>query len=193
MAIALRWREWLDDAEDWAQGRSWLWRAPLVLYLAIAGWRHLRSEEYSSFLFGGVTFGIHELGHVVFHPFGEFMGFAGGSIAQILAPIAAALTLLYWQKDGDPQRDYFGAAVAIAWLSFSLWNLATYVGDARDQFLPLLGLSAEPQHDWHYLLGRLGLLESDATLASILRLAALALWLLSLAFSGWLLKKMAEE
>ena len=183
----------MDDAADWASGRWWLPRLPLLAYLAYAFWHHFRDPDYSSFLFGAVTFGVHELGHVVFSPFGEFLGFAGGSIAQFLAPLAAGLGFLFWQREGEPQRDYFAFAVAGSWLSFSLYNLATYIGDARRQLLPLLGLSSDPQHDWAYLLGHLGLLQHDLKIAGMVRLAAFASGVLSLLFGAWLLKKMASS
>lgn len=184
-------RDFRDDAADWAQGRWWAPRLLLLLYLAYAAFQHFRDPEFSTFLFGGVTFGIHELGHVIFSPLGEFLGIAGGSLAQVLAPILAGVTFLYWQRDGEPQRDYFALAVSGFWLSFSLHNLALYVGDARRQLLPLLGLSSDPLHDWAYLLGRLGLLTYDLRIAGLIRLAAIVISLAALLFAAWLLKRMA--
>ena len=183
----------LADAAAWARGRMWIPRAPLLLYLLVAGVRHLKDPEYQTLLFGGVTFGIHELGHVLFSPLGEFMSFAGGTITQLLAPLAAGAVLVLWRKDGEPQRDWFGASVALCWLSFSLFNVATYVGDARDQYLELLGLSPEPQHDWAYLLGALGLLEADHALAFLARVLAFACWAASLTFGAWLLNCMRRS
>lgn len=186
-------RDFLDDAADWAPGRWWAPRLLLLFYLAYVALQHFRDPEYSSFLFGGATFGVHELGHVVFSPLGEFMGIAGGSLAQILAPILAGIGFLYWQRDGEPQRDYFAVGVAAFWLSFSLHNLSLYVGDARHQDLPLLGLSSDPIHDWAYLLGHFGMLEQDARIAGLIRLAAIGISLASLAYSAWLLKRMATD
>ena len=45
-----------------------------------------------------------QLGHLVFAPFGLWMSVAGGSIAQILLPIAAGALMFHY-------RDYFGAAI----------------------------------------------------------------------------------
>lgn len=191
MSVASIARHVADDARAWASGRAWIWRAPILLYLVVAGVRHLRDPEYGSLLFGGVTFGVHELGHVVFSPFGELLGIAGGSVAQVLAPIAAGAVLLLWRRDGEPQRDWFGASVALAWLAFSLFNLATYVGDAQDQYLELVGLGPEPQHDWHYLLDALGLLGADHALAFAIRVVAFACWASSIAFGAWLLWTMS--
>ena len=174
----------LSDAADWCRGRSWIWRAPLLLYLAYVGVRHLGDPFYGS-LFAGITFGIHELGHLLLSWAGRFLAIAGGSLAQIAAPAAAGL-LLY------RQRDYFGVTVAGAWLAFSLFNLATYVGDARRQELPLIGFTEDPVHDWNALLSMFGILSWDSALAFLTRAAAFLLWSASLAFGTWLCWTMAR-
>ena len=174
----------LRDAAAWCEGRSWIWRAILLAYLAWAGFRHLRDPYYGS-LFAGITLGVHELGHLLFAFAGRFVAIAGGSVAQLAAPAAAGALL--WR-----QRDYFGLSVAGAWEAFSLWNLATYVGDARARELPLVSLSAEPVHDWNYLLGRLGLLAWDRALAGAIRAAAFLLWAAALAWGAWLCQTMAR-
>jgi hypothetical protein len=173
------WGRKRNDARDWATGRLWWPRALLLLYLAFAGWRHLTDPDYGS-IFSGITLAIHELGHVLFGPFGEWLGVAGGSITQLAAPAAAAW-LLY------RQRDYFGAAVGGAWLSMSLSNLAVYVADARAEALPLYSLGGgDVIHDWHYLLGSVHLLAHDAQIASLVRVLAFAALALSVWLGAWL-------
>jgi hypothetical protein len=167
-----------DDAAAWSAGRSWIWRSALLACLAWIGVRHLRDPFYSS-LFGGITLGIHELGHLLFGWAVQFLAILGGSLAQVATPAAAAW-LLY------RQRDYFGVAVGAAWESFSLWNLATYVGDARARELPLVGLVPDPIHDWNWLLGKLGILTWDRSLAFLIRLGAFSIWIASLAVGAWL-------
>jgi hypothetical protein len=106
-------------------------------------------------------------------------------LAQLLAPAAAGLLLLR-------QRDYFGLAVAGAWLSFSLSELSIYIGDARAQQLDLLGLTSDPLHDWHYLLLRMGLLKFDGTIAFATRGLGFAILVGSVALGIWLLVAMAR-
>ena len=60
------------EAAEWARGRNWLVRAPLVLWLAWIGVRQFGSAEYASLL-APLNLGIHEAGHFVFRPFGEVM------------------------------------------------------------------------------------------------------------------------
>src|SRR4029077_16261376 len=102
--------------------RSWVWRLPLLLWLGWTGWRYLAEPDYWS-IFSGIIFGSHEFGHLFFAPFGELLALAGGSLMQLLVPMGAAALLL-------ARKDWFGTAVAGCWLSFSLSNLAVYIGDA---------------------------------------------------------------
>jgi len=155
---------WRDDAIDWCHGRDWRWRAPLMAYLAWTAARGLADPMHWSW-WSGITLGVHEAGHIIFSPFGEFLTVAGGSITQILAPLAAMWML-------RRQRDWYGVCVGAVWLASSLAELATYIGDARAQELPLVGFTDQPEHDWHYLLYHTGLLREDTALASLTRLAA---------------------
>jgi hypothetical protein len=168
-----------EDVRQWCEGRAWLWRALLLAYLLYAGLRQFADPEYSS-LFSAITFGLHELGHVIFSPLGGFMGILGGSLTQLAAPLTTAL--LFWR-----QREYFGVSVAGAWLCFSFFNLAVYIGDARSMDLPLLGLTDDPLHDWNYLLGRMGLLAWDHSLARLAQFLGALVWAGSMLWGAGLL------
>lgn len=160
-------------------------RAALAAYLAYAGVRHMGDALYRSW-FAGITLAFHELGHVLFAPFGRTWMLLGGSIVQLIAPAAAALYLLL------RQRDWFGLAVGGAWLSLSTWELSTYVGDAAREELPLVGLSGTVEHDWSALLTGWHLLNHCDSVAAVLRMIAFAIWLSSLALAAWLLSVMAR-
>lgn len=178
-----RWR----DAGAWAgEGRAWPLRAALLAILAWFGWRHLTDPGYGS-LFSGITLGVHELGHLLFSPLGHWLAIAGGSVVQVLAPVGVAWGFLR-------QRDYYAIAVAGAWESMSLATLATYIADARAQALPLLSpFSGDPEHDWNFLLGSVGMLPHDLQLAWCVRLAALLALAGSLGFGTWLCVTMARR
>jgi hypothetical protein len=155
----------------------------LLAYLVYIAIRSLADSEYWT-IFSGLTLGVHEAGHVLFSPFGELLQVAGGSLTQVAAPFIVALLFLR-------QREYFGIAVALAWLSLSLRGLATYIGDARDQLLPLVSMgSGDPVHDWHFLLARFGILGYDRAFARFTdSLSALSL-VAALALGGWLCNAM---
>ena len=151
----------------------------LLAYLIYAGLRHQLDPLYTSW-FAGLTLALHELGHLIFMPLGSTLGLLGGSIMQLLAPLAAAIYL--WRR----QHDYFGLAVGGCWLSYSTWELATYIGDASREQLPLVGFGGNPQHDWAVLLTRWHLLNHDSTIAFLVRACALLTWAAAVTFAGWL-------
>ena len=96
---------------------------------------------------------VHEAGHVFFAFFGEFIRFAGGTLMQILLPSALLwyFAIRSWT---------YGAQLSLFWMGQNLLNISLYAADARAQKLPLLG-GKMVQHDWAYMLGKLGLLEMD--------------------------------
>jgi hypothetical protein len=115
-------------------------------------------------LLDSVDLAIHETGHLVFGPFGEFIGFAGGTIMQLLMPM---LFVVHFWRRGDRHA----ASVGVWWVAQNLGNIATYVADARAQELPLVGGG---EHDWAYLLGELGWMRRDVQIAhAVLALAVL--------------------
>jgi len=150
----------------------------LLVFLGWAGLRQFQDVEFYH-IFSGLTLGVHELGHLLFLPFGQVVTVAGGSVTQIAAPLLAGW-LLYRQPD------YFGVTVAGAWLASSLVNLSIYVADARALELPLVSIGDEPEHDWNFLLDHFNILQYDLRIAAWIRLAAGVILALSLVAGGWL-------
>jgi len=170
------------QAAAWCNGRWWQWRVPVLLFLAWDGRRHLVDPDAGG-LFAGITFGVHELGHLIFAYFGEFMAVLGGSLNQLLIPVACMALFYHY-------RDFFGIAGAGAWLASSLMDLARYIGDATSFDLDLVSFGENGQHDWAWLLGHTGLLQYHAGLAHATRAAGFLVLLGSLLFGGWLCIKM---
>ena len=138
---------------------------------------------YESYV-GALNFGIHELGHVVFRPFGEFVMILGGSLFQCLVPVIAFAMFV-------KQGDYFAQAFAFGWLSTNLFSVATYCADARSMLIPLLSIGGgDVYHDWNYILDRLGLLRFDHALAFLMRVAAVVSMLVFLGVGSWLVSIM---
>ena len=123
-------------------------------------------------LLAGVDLAIHETGHLVFGPFGEFIGFAGGTIFQLLMPAAF---VVYFLRRGDQHS----ASVALWWVGQNCGHIAVYAADARAQELPLVGGG---EHDWAYLLSATGNLQNDKgvarafTAAGFLLITGSAIW-----------------
>ncbi|MBI3204352.1 MAG: hypothetical protein HYZ29_22640 [Myxococcales bacterium] len=176
----------VDDARDWSDSRSPWARLPLLLYLVYAGVRHLFDPMYRSW-FGGLTLVLHELGHLLFSAFGQTLMLLGGSLTQLAAPTLVAVYLLLFQ------RDWFGLSVGVSWLSFSTFELATYVDDANKNQLALVGMGDKVLHDWDTLLTQWHLLNHCGTFAFALRALATLAMVAAFALGGWLLYRMARS
>ena len=94
---------------------------------------------------------FHEGGHVLFGVFGEYLGMWGGTLMQLLIPLMIAI---YFLRRGDD----FSARMVLCWFGQNFFNIASYIKDARSGSLPLVGGGV---HDWHFILGRIGLLNMD--------------------------------
>jgi hypothetical protein len=119
-------------------------------------------DPYQWHLIDGVNLVIHEAGHLIFSPFGEFMMIAGGSLFQVIMP---ALFVGYFCYQGK----YYSAALVLFWVGESILNVSVYAGDSQAMLLPLLG-GQDSLHDWNYLLGSLNLLSATAKIAGGIRL-----------------------
>lgn len=139
----------------------------LVLTLALAAYGVVILSHPEHFrLLDNVDLAIHETGHLVFGPFGEFIGFLGGTLFQLIMPAAF---VFHFVRQGDRHA----ASITLWWFAQNLWNVSVYVRDARSQLLPLVGGG---QHDWRYLLGRTDLLLYDQQIAGAIHFAGVLIF-----------------
>jgi hypothetical protein len=108
---------------------------------------------------------IHETGHLLFRPFGEFAGIAGGSLFQVILP-GVFVGYFVWRQQ------YYSAAVVLFWVGQSILNVWVYASDAVVMRLVLTsGFTGSEGsfHDWNYMLTRTGLIDSTNMVAGIIR------------------------
>jgi hypothetical protein len=149
-------------------------RQGLTIFLALYGaFLAFTPDHYS--LVDSLDLAIHEAGHPLFGIFGEFIGYAGGTLMQLLIPV---VFLGYFLRRGDRHA----ATVMLWWIAQNLWNISRYVADARTQELPLVGGG---EHDWAYLLGELGLLRRDRVIADAVHFVGVILFGVSCLW-GWI-------
>jgi hypothetical protein len=140
---------------------SFYGRCAVLVLLAVWSW-FLIGYDYRNGEIGGsfmhnILLPIHEAGHVLFRPFGEFMMILGGSLFQLALPFAIGAAFIL------KHRDNFGAAVGMWWASVSLVDLSPYIYDALHPQLTLLGGGTganDGPHDWMYLLITLGQIDN---------------------------------
>ena len=115
-----------------------------------------RDGEIGASFMHNILLPIHEAGHVLFMPFGEFMTILGGSLFQLALPWGIGIAFI------RVNHDNFGAAIGMWWGSISLLDLAPYIYDSLHPQLILLGgrTGEDGPHDWIYLLSRLGQLHN---------------------------------
>ncbi len=101
---------------------------------------------------------IHEGGHGVFKVFGQFIYFLGGSLMQVILPVTAIVVLL---RTSGPRT----LLATLFWLGQNLIDVAVYIDDAPKQQLTLISRYA--MHDWRWLCGYMGNLDSAGDIASV--------------------------
>ncbi len=100
---------------------------------------------------------IHEAGHFIFTIFGRTIYFLGGSLLQIIIPIA---TVIVFAKNNLRSLMF-----TLYWTGQSTVNVSIYIGDAPYRKLQLISRGAI--HDWNWLMYRLNLMEEIETIAAI--------------------------
>lgn len=123
------------------------------------------SDEGWVFIVDHANLALHEAGHPIVGLFSHRLAVYGGTLFQLLFPVAVAL---HFRRRGEA----LGFAVGLIWLGENLLNVARYMADARSRILPLVGGG---EHDWTEIFTRWGVLAADTRIAGLT------------AFLGWLL------
>ena len=121
--------------------------AGALLLIAVWGWFALVKGDQTPF-FVYLNIAVHEVGHVLFRPFGELTMLIMGSGFEVLFPFAVGAFFLLFK------RDLVSTAIAWGWAASALASAANYIGDADDGRLALLGATGpDAAGDWERILG----------------------------------------
>lgn len=152
------------------------------LLVAVLGWFAFVQDERPPIL-GQVSFGVHELGHLLFAWAPQPVTAAIGNGTETLLPLAVGAAFVGFQ------RDWAAGGICLAWAATTLQDAAVYIADAPYQALPLYPEGAV--HDWFYVLGYAGALHNADEIATAVRgvgvvflLGALAACLVPLVYSN---------
>ncbi|HYB11836.1 MAG TPA: hypothetical protein VEG67_00100 [Myxococcota bacterium] len=144
--------------------------ARALLFLALIPYAAWLIFAYDYHFLDGANLLFHEAGHVFFGLFGQTLGMLGGTLGQLVFPVAAGIQFLGSQRP-------FDACVCGVWLGENLLNVARYMGDAQAMVLPLVGGEI---HDWNWMLSRIGLLSHCGLLAALVHVLGSAVIVASL-------------
>ena len=177
----------LQHIVQWSTIRTgWWWRLGIASVLGYIWLKYLHQSDYAvqrtANPINAFDLGIHELGHIVFIPFGVFMTILGGSLFQCLFP-------LLWLGVCAWKRWYFATCMVLIWFSYNLFDVATYAADARARLLPLATFSSDydSAHDWYQILSRLNRLQDDTAIAHVLRVGGTICGIAGLTLGGVLI------
>ena len=162
--------------------------AAIAFYVARLALMDIPSWEMASSLIHLPMVPIHEFGHILFRPFGEFMMLLGGSLFQAGLPLVFAGVFLV--KNRDP----FAAAVMLWWSAVAVMDFAPYVYDAQQPVHVLLtGRTGETgAHDFIDVLGDLGLLTRAQAVGYVVHRFGIAMLVAAFAWGGWILWRQYE-
>jgi len=102
---------------------------------------------------------IHEAGHPLFSLFGDTAMILGGTLAELLVPLACAVGFFL-------RREPAGVAFSGFWFFENFLYVGTYMADARALALPLVGSG---DHDWELLFTQWNLLLHDQQIGHAFR------------------------
>ena len=156
--------------------------AAITFYGAKLALMDIPSWEMASSLIHLPMVPIHEFGHILFWPFGEFMTLLGGSLFQVLLPLIFGGVFLV--KNRDP----FAASVMLWWSAVAVMDVAPYIYDAwQPQHALLTGRTGDTgSHDFIDTLGDLGLLDKAQPIGRGVHAFGLLVMVTSLLWGAWL-------
>ncbi len=131
-------------------------RVGVTVVLAVYGIAILAAPGSWSVI-DNINLPVHETGHLIFAPFGDTLQLLGGTLLQLLFPLAFAA---YFTMHGDEH----GASVSIWWVGQNFVNVSTYMADAHPTSLSLAG---GVDRDWNILFADWGVLSHAAQYAQL--------------------------
>ena len=131
----------MNISERWWQGDWVRFIAALVASVYFLYYANTASDWH---FIDNLDLIVHEAGHWIFLPFGEFMHVLGGSLFQCVFPL---IYVAYFYL----RRYYFSGSMLLFWTGANLVNVSVYAADAQAMALPLLG-GDSVMHDWNWLL-----------------------------------------
>lgn len=182
------WQLFRDQVRERCVGRSWPGHAVLLALLAWFSIGPLLDPTAWSPV-SWLSVAVHEAGHFTTNFWAPtFLAVAAGSLFQWGAPVLCGALL--WRQ-GEP----FAVPVGLIWLGMSLGLSVPYIADASAQALPLISVgNYHPDtHDWHYMLGALGLLGWEGFLAGLCRLGSVFALAAGLGAGVWIVMDMARR
>ncbi len=144
------------------------WQFYFYLFLVgVVSYLCLRGDRWFPVL-DSANLAFHEFGHPFFAVFHERLGVYGGTLGQLVFPFVVTV-YFYWRADT------FQMSISVLWVAQNLFNIASYMRDARAQQLPLVGGG---EHDWTEIFTRWNCLQNDVKISDhLIKLVVIVLFI----------------
>jgi hypothetical protein len=155
--------------------------AGALLLIAVWGWFALVQNDQTP-VFVYLNIAVHETGHVLFRPFGELTMLIMGSGFEVAFPLGVGVYFLLRRKD------LVATSVSWGWAASALASAATYIADADDGKLALLGATGpDAAGDWERILGAefFDKVFIADRIAAVVRIVGFVLWIAALGLAVW--------
>lgn len=137
--------------------------------------------QISNPILGGlyfILFGIHEAAHIAFGFLPPIVTAASGSLSEIVFTVILVVASI-------KAKSYLATGFSLLWVMLAMSSAGRYMADAKSQLMPLIGPGANPQHDWHFVFGELGLIEQGAVIGDTLRFVGYGVGVIALIVVIW--------
>jgi hypothetical protein len=160
-----------------------LWLFFIYLYIQIL---QVSANGSDNLIISGMTFiqfGVHEASHIVTAFLPAILCASAGSCGELLFTILIVIATV---RAKAPFAMVFG----LLWVALAMNNVGIYMADARAQQLQLMGPGPEPKHDWNYVFGQLGWLNSDTVIGGTVRVVGDVVGFVAIAIGLYLIVRM---
>jgi hypothetical protein len=165
----------IPKALTWKRTFQWV---VAFLVTGLLAWLTYSREGWTPYL-SNVDLGVHELGHMLTFWAPDLLVQGAGSFLQVAVPLCFGA--YFWLR-----HERLAVVLMLAWAAESLDNVSVYIYDATRMALTLLGDDGSGAgHDWHNILGRLGLLDHTDGIAYAVRGLSIVLFVVAFGLAGW--------
>ena len=186
-----------DGIDSYISGKKWYWYLPLWLlglymYVELFEFNMVKQQMPLIWLVPySFDFLLHEIAHIATAFLPPVLTASAGSGSEVLLG-TLLIAMAVWQ------RSYFASLFCFLWFALACDSAGQYMADAVPQRLQLVSLGGalsgqDPLHDWHFVFGQLHLLGASAFIGNSLRAIGFLVGLAGVAFTAWLLYKMAAD
>ena len=195
MMMLMAFSDFQGEVDAYVRGKKWYWYLPVwfigvYIFIGLLSFNPNKQMPFLITIAESFDFMLHEMAHILTAFLPAILTAAAGSGSELLLG-----TLLVYMA--FKQSSYFTVLITSLWFMLACQSVGVYMADARAQRLELVSLGGalsggdKTIHDWNFIFSRLHMLGFDVVIGTCMRAVGVIAGLGGLAFSAWLIYKMA--